>query len=291
MHRCLVLALVIFGSTALCQSQTVLNLASNVPPAADPPVNPSPAIHLPALPPLPSGRATEIGGAILTMDQVRDQLTIDVFGGKSMNILFDARTRLYRDGKPASTGDLRRGERVSLETVLDGTVVFARSIHILTQWPGGECQGQVESFNRGTGELTLRDTLAPEPLNLHVSASTHILGQGQQTASAAELGAGALVAVKFRSDGSGQGTAQEIRVLAAPGAAFVFNGTLSFLDMHAGLLVLVDPRDQKHYEISFNPGLPSSRKLREGADVSVNAAFDGTRYSAKTISVRSVADQ
>jgi hypothetical protein len=288
MLRCLVLALLVLGSTAFCRSQTALALASNTPGDGDPPAGTSaPAIHLPALPPLPSGRASEIGGAILTMDPIRDELTLNVFGGKAIKVLFDARTEVYRDGQPASTRDLRPGERISVETVLDGTAVFARSIHVLTQWPGGQCQGLVEHFNRDTGDLTVRDTLTPEPLKLHVSASTLIVGQGQQTASAAALAAGALVSVKFQSDGTGPGAAREIRLLAVPGTVFVFTGTVSFLDMHSGLLVLVDPRDQKHYAIYFDPGLPDSSSLREGKDVTVNAGFDGTRYSAKMISVHS----
>jgi hypothetical protein len=280
------LALLAFSSTAFGQTQTALALDSNSPVGGDvPSSNPAPIIKLPALPPVPNGRATEIGGAVRVVDQVRDQITLAVFGGKDMKLFFDVRTQVYRDGQPATLRDLKPGERISVETVLDGTAVFARSIHMLSEAPGGECQGQVEYFNRGTGELTVRDSLAPEPLKLHVSSATTIEGVGQQTASLAELGSGALVSVKFQSDGTGQGTAREIRVLAAPGTAFLFNGTVSFLDMHSGLLVLADPRDQKHYEISFDSRLPGSNNLREGVDVTVNAGFDGTRYSAKTIAI------
>jgi Domain of unknown function (DUF5666) len=288
MYRILTLALLAFSSTAFGQAQTALALVPNTSSGGDvPSISPAPAVKLPGLPPMPTGKATEIGGAIRTVDQVRDQITLNVFGGKDMKVLFDVRTQIYRNGQLASVQDLKPGERISIETVLDGTSVFARSIHMLTEWPGGECQGQVEYFNRGTGELTLRDSLAPAPLKLHVTSSTAIVGMGQQTASNADLSAGALVSVKFQSDGTGQGTVREIRVLAAPGSNFLFNGTVSFLDMHSGLLVVVDPRDQKQYEISFDSRLPGSSSLREGADVTVNAGFDGTRYSAKTIAVHS----
>jgi hypothetical protein len=288
MHRFLTLALLAFSSTAFGQAQTALDLVPDNPSSGDTPsISPAPTVKLPGLPPMPNGKATEIGGAIRTVDQVRDQITLSVFGGKDLKILFDVRTQIYRDGQLASVQDLKPGERISIETVLDGTAVFARSIHMLTQWPGGESQGQVEYFNRGTGELMLRDSLAPEALKLHITPATTIVGVGQQTASAADLGAGALVSVKFQSDGTGRGAIREIQVLAAPGADFLFNGTVSFLDMHSGLLVLVDPRDQKHYEISFNSSLPGSGNLREGVDVTVNAGFDGTRYSAKTLDVHS----
>ena len=43
--------------------------------------------------------------------------------------------------------DLRPGDHVSVETVLDGTTVFARSIHMLSGSPEGECQGQVMSYD------------------------------------------------------------------------------------------------------------------------------------------------
>jgi len=52
--------------------------------------------------------------------------------------------------------------------------------------------------------------------------------------------------------------------------------------------VLVDPRDQKSYEIDFDPNaIPVSEDLREGATVEATTAFDGRRYVASAITVES----
>src|ERR1700688_452595 len=127
-----------------------------------------------SLPPAPKGKSTVIGGAIRGVDRVRDQFTLDVFGGRSLKVLFDERTQIYRDGVKTSIRDLRAGDHISVETVLDGTTVFARSIHMLSQLPEGECQGQVLRYDRSTGELMVRDLLSPEPIKLRVSSDTTI---------------------------------------------------------------------------------------------------------------------
>ena len=90
---------------------------------------------------------------ISSVDPVTDPLTLKVFGGKRMKILFDERTQVYRDGAKTSLRDLHANDRASVETMLDGTTVFARSIHMLSQAPEGECQGQVLNYDPGTGEL------------------------------------------------------------------------------------------------------------------------------------------
>ena len=66
----------------------------------------------------------------------------------------------------------------------------------------------------------------------------------------------------------------------------MFGGNLSSLDMHSGLLMLVDPRDGKSYQIFFDSArLPTSQTLHEGDNVRVTATFDGSRYVANTITV------
>src|SRR5207245_8310679 len=47
---------------------------------------------LPDLPPVPAGKATLVGGTIERLDRVQDRLTVHVFGGEKMKILFDTRT-------------------------------------------------------------------------------------------------------------------------------------------------------------------------------------------------------
>jgi hypothetical protein len=56
--------------------------------------------------------------------------------------------------------------------------------------------------------------------------------------------------------------------------------------MHNGLLVLVDPRDEKSYQVFFDSAsFPASQNLHEGDHVRVAATFDGTRYVANGITV------
>src|SRR5580658_3172987 len=211
-----------------------------------------PAVVLPALPAIPKGKSTVIGGAIRDVDGVRDQLTLNVFGTRSMKILFDERTQVYRDGLKASLRDLRAGDHISVETMLDGTTIFARSIHMLSQLPEGECQGQVLSYDRSNGELTVRDSLSPAAVKLRVSSATKISHQGQESSSG-NLIPGTLISADFQADNDGKNVVHNIALLATPGSAFVFSGNVVFLDLHSGQLALVDPRDDKRYEISFDP--------------------------------------
>jgi Domain of unknown function (DUF5666) len=245
----------------------------------------TPTVFLPDLPAMPRGKSTVIGGSIRNVDGVRDQLTLNIFGGRSMKVLYDARTQVYRDGQKAALRDLRTGEHVSVETMLDGTTVFARSIHMLSKMPEGESHGQVVSYDRSTGELEVRDSLSPEPIKLHISPSTQIVRQGQESSSG-DLVAGTLISIQFQADNSGTNVASKISVLATPGSAFVFTGKVVFIDLHTGVLALVDPRDDKRYEVSFDPGhFPINRDVREGSIVTVKANFDGVRYTASAVTV------
>src|SRR4030081_3117799 len=112
--------------------------ATPVPPSSDsksasgdaPATVSDPASLLPDLPSLPKGKATLVGGTIQKLDRVQDRLTLQVFGGDELKVLFDTRTRIYRDGLLASAADLREGDRVYVDTMLDGSAVFARNISI-----------------------------------------------------------------------------------------------------------------------------------------------------------------
>jgi len=249
---------------------------------------------------MPRGKSTVIGGSIRGVDRVRDQLTLDVFGGRKLKVLFDERTQIYRDGIKSSLRDLRTGDHVSVETVLDGTTVFARSIRMLSALLEGECQGQVMSYDPGNRELTVRDALSRQPVKFRVPAGTAVVRQGQAASSVANLGsadlgagdlvAGTLISVTFQSDNEGHGVASQLVILATPGTAFVFVGNVASLDLHSGLLVVVDPRDDKRYDVFFDAArFPVSRDLHEGADVTVTADFDGARYVASAITVNSAA--
>jgi hypothetical protein len=176
-----------------------------------------------------------------------------------------------------------------VQTALEGTNLFAISIHMLSDVPVGEAQGRVLEYNPERRELTLGSPLSREPIRLLLREGTPVVREGQsafRTASAgeADLVNGALVAVTFDAGDKGRALANRVTVLAKPGSDFVFRGKLSFLDMHSGILMLVDPRDQKSYQISFNPGvLRDSSTLHVGDEVRVSAAFDGTHYTADII--------
>ena len=92
-----------------------------------------------------------------------------------------------------------------------------------------------------------------------------------------------MVDVEFQSTGKGQGVATRIAILAIPGLEYIFSGRVTFVDVRAGKMAIVDPRDQRSYDISFNPRSSVLGDVREGSDVIVTAVFDGTRYSANAI--------
>ena len=239
-----------------------------------------------SLPAMPRGKSTVLGGQIATVDPVLDQLTLHVFGEKPVKILFDERTQVYRNGTKIPLHDLRPEEHASVQTILEGPNIFAISIHMLSDVPQGETQGRVLDFNPETRELTLGSSLSRDPIRLQLREDTPVTRQGQGTFTSASQGqsdlvSGALVTVTFDASEKGRAMASHVTVLAKPGANFAFSGKISSLDMHAGTMMVVDPRDQKSYEISFDPGrLPVTAALHVDDEVRINAAFDGTRYAA-----------
>ena len=251
-------------------------------------VSPKPGVPtVSEVPPLPAGKATLLGGTILNVDHVRDHLILKVFGGSRTAVLFDERTRVFRDGNSTSLDDLKNGERAYLDTTLDGTDIFARNIRIADQSPMGQSSGQIVDFRPGSGELIVRDTISPEPVKLHLASNAVIL-QGERTVRPAELRPGTLVTLAFTPGKGDAPIVQKISVLATPGAVFVFSGRIEYVDLHRGLLVLVDPRDNKSYEVHLDPGTRFvTRDLKQGADVTVQASFDGTRYQSQSIAVNS----
>ena len=94
---------------------------------------------------MPKGRSTILGGSIRSVDAVRDQMVLNVYGQKPMKILFDERTELYRDGKKVPLHTLGTAQHASVQTTLDGAKIFAVSVHILSEQPQGDYQGRVVS--------------------------------------------------------------------------------------------------------------------------------------------------
>lgn len=239
---------------------------------------------------MPRGKSTVIGGTISSVDPIMDQLTLKVFGGgRPMKILFDERTQVYRDGMKTSLRDLRANDHASVETMLDGTTVFARTIHMLSRSPEGECQGQVVNYEPGTGELTISESLSPELIKLRVPGGTAIVRQGQAksapgNAGASDLVKGTLISATFSSDNKGQGVANRIAILATPGSEVSFTGSVTYLDLRSKQFVVAD--NEESYKIAFDPtALPAAQKLHEGTNVKVTAKFDGSHYVARAITI------
>lgn len=281
-------AVLMLGSVALAQTSVTgakpdaaLDTAVDVAP-------PDPAAVLPPLPSLPHGRSTVIGGVIRDVDPVMDEMTVKVFGGQPMRIFFDERTQVFRDGKKTDLASLHPNERASVETMLDGNDVFARSVHMLSQAPQGQTQGQVLSYDPTSGQLTVRDALSQTPITIWVRNSTSITRTGEANFSAenrgqSDLMPGALVSATFASQ-NGQGVASQISILATPGSTFTFVGTISFLNLSSQFLSVTDPRDGKSYKISFSiASMPETSNLHEGQRVMVQAHFNGSGYVASSI--------
>jgi hypothetical protein len=273
-------------SSSVVSAAPAITLANeSAPPSDKPEVALDPASLLPDLPSLPPAKATLVGGTVERLDRVQDRVTLQVFGGGKMKIVFDPRTRIYRDGVPASAADLRRGDRIYVDTILDGDTVFARNIHLKSATSTGESQGVIVSYRRD--ELTMRDQLSPNAVKVRLSPSTRII-KGDKAGSASELVPGTLIAVKFGTQQDGRDLAQEVSVLAVPGSSFTFAGEVINLDLRTGLLVLTSSTDRKTYEIYLEQATGTvDDNLRQGAQVSVVARFDGDRYVARSVTVSS----
>jgi hypothetical protein len=241
---------------------------------------------LPNLPPVSShNKVSLLGGTVEKLDLVKDEFTVQVFGGGKLNIYFDPRSHIYNNGKEATISELRVGDRVSIDTMLDGGNIFARTIRLKGPSNGGESQGVVLSYVASSGQLILRDRISPQPLRLRVTSQTRIMEAGH-AASVGQLVNGALVAVTFDPQNKGRDVAREVSILATPGRSFTFKGEVTSLDLSTGLLILTSVTDGKSYEIYLDPSsVAANDKLRQAANVTVLTRFDGTRYVAQNVTV------
>lgn len=227
------------------------------------------------LPQLRDARTSVIGGVVESVDPVRDRLILRPFGGRRLEIVFDPRTQFVRGAETANVQSLHRGDRIHVETALQGNRVFARRIHLPSDAGLGEATGQVIQYDSTAGRFTMRDDLSSRPIQFALQSST----------GKADLSPGTLVRVRFLP-GTGRAVAREILVLAAPGSVFTFVGRVTFLNLASHELVVASSTDDKKYQIQFNPERVEQRNaLREGADVTIVARFDGDHYVADSVSV------
>ena len=251
----------------------------------------STGLPIPDLPALPGGKTTLLGGTIEHLDHVRDRLVLRIFQGGQMPVLFDERTHVFREGKAASLDDLKNGDRAYVDTTLDGTDVFARSIRISAGAFAGQTSGQIVSVQPESGELLVRDSLSPNPVKMHLGSNAKVQ-QGDHALSASQLLPGSLVSLTFTSGKGKEPDVSQLSVLASPGTTYAFSGQVEELDLRRGLLVVADPRTHKSYDIHFDPAAKAlTRDLKQGSDVTVLANYTGTRYESRGITVNSPAPQ
>lgn len=281
--------MIVVGGIALAQAS--FSAASPTQPSASADATTEASTGVPPMPALPAGETTILGGAIRSIDPVLDRFTLDIFGERPMKIQFDERTKLFRDGNPIPIRQLGPADHASVQTALDGTHVFAESIHILSQAPQGETEGVVQSYNAGSGRLELRSALSPKSQKFVVPGNTPITRVGQPEFTAAHSGAadltrGSLVSITFAPDLNGRAMVRRVTVLAVPGSTFIFGGEVSYLDLASGSLVLVDSRDGKSYRIYFNSSrFPAVAHLHVGNNVTIHASYEGARYVATSMTI------
>ena len=280
----------LLGAVALSLGGRAVAQSAQTGSSAEPEVTPTTHLKSVAtIPPLPKGTSTILGGSIRDIDPVLDRFTLHIVGEKPMRILYDERTQLFVDGKRISLNQLRPAEHASVQTALDGTAVFAISVHILSQMQQGDYSGEVQSYDPTSGNLEIVGERGGDPLRLRVSSNTTFERKGQGSsgttpAGPGDLQPGSLVSLQFDPDGKGRANATRITVLATPGSTFVFAGNLVSLDSRAGTMMVLDPRNDQTYQIGFNPGsLSSIQNIHPGQHVRVTAAYDGKRYVAETV--------
>jgi hypothetical protein len=264
-------------------SNSVLSNTTDRPGVATAETQHQPYDSLLDLPPLPHSKVSLIGGTVMDVNRVLNRITIRPFGSKQdMHLVFDVRSQIERDGKPATERDIRPGQHVYIDSMLDGARLFAKSIRIRTPGSSGIGYGQVLSYNADSRMLTLMDELSDQAVHFRLSPTT-VIRSGSETRPPADLKPGSLVSLDF---GTQQGivVVREISLLAETGAAFLFVGKITFVDLARKLIAVNNQSDGKTYEIHL-PSITSSviQDLHEGREVSVWAVFDGTNYAARSV--------
>jgi hypothetical protein len=238
------------------------------------------------VPPLPKSKVTLVGGTVRSIDQIRNRMTVETFGGGKMKFVFDERSHVFRDGVETTQLAIKKGDRVYVDSQLDGPKIFARSVRVVTQLTPADADGQLLSYDQRNSVISMRDRLSSQPIRFAVNKDTKILKDNEQPGSAADLRPGALVGVQFAPERANRGVAQKITVLAVPGASFRFAGRVTNLDVKNSVMAIENASDGKSYEVAFNRSDVDGREdLAVGAEVNVIATFQGDKYLARETTV------
>lgn len=222
-----------------------------------------------------------VRGVLKRVDPIHDQLLVSTFGGGQLRIAFDGRTQLLAENKSTRLDTLPAGSVVSVDTVMDEGKLFARSVRTGTS-ASAELDGQITQYDAGKSEIALRDPMSPHTVVLHITPGTVVINQGQP-ASAQALSSGMLVRVTVDA---ARHTAQKVEILAARGSSFTFQGRVVAVDLRSHVLSLLNETDQSIHELAIGSlDIGSVGLLREGAEINVQAEFDGEHYNARSVSL------
>ncbi len=266
------------GATAIDENPVTVKTTSDS--NSKKPVDTDPVF---GVPPLPKGKTTLVGGTVANIDGVHNRLGVKVFKGGKWTIAFDERTHFYIDGAETTFEKVKKGERVYVDTMLDGYKIFARNVHIVTKTGPASASGQVVEFNNGM--MTVRDELSARPVEFRVDGQTQVKRNGE-SASLSEIQPGSLISVQFAAGGNDlRGTAREVTIMAAPGQSVTFYGKVMNVDLRNNQLSVENHTDNKTYEIAVDGEKSIPSNLMVGSEVTVAAVFDGKGYRARSISV------
>lgn len=270
------------GSAADSEPRTVINTNSSDPNANDPLLEP---------PALPKTKPTLIGGTASRVDHIRNRLTIQPFGGgPKVKVFVDERSHIYRNGEETTVLGIHKGDRVSVDTMLDGARVFARNVRVETQPGIAEVRGQVTAVNPEKGTVTVRDGLTSQAVTLGIGSGTKY-SASRGSASSGDLQPGSMVDVQFARGKDKRDVAQEVILLAKPGDTYVFSGVVTNIDLRNNTLALENRSDDETYELHFDQSAVDDKsKLKVGSEVTAHAVFNGKQYNANDLQLRANAE-
>jgi hypothetical protein len=227
----------------------------------------------------PAGRVSLVRGVLRRFDPLHDELLVRAFGGGDVRIAFDPRTQLVAENTRTRFTSVPLGSVVSVDTVMDGGKLFALSVRAGSS-AATELNGQVVRYDAAKSQLALRDPVSPESISLKITSSTMVVNRGQAT-SAQSLSPGMLVRAWFSA---AQRAASKIEILAEPGNSFTFAGRIVAVDLRSHVLALSNDSDQSVRELAIDSLDPISLGLlRQDANVTIQAEFDGARYQVRTV--------
>ena len=225
------------------------------------------------------GKVTLVRGVLKRVDPIHDQFVLQAFGGRDIKIGFDGQTKLVSDTPGMGLTNIPAGSVISLDVVTEGGRLFAKSVRTGAVSPA-EVNGQVLGYDPTRARLNLRDAMSMKEFSLRIDPTTSVMNQGHSIAPQA-LAPGMLVRARFSSKDN---AASQVEVLAERGSTYTFEGRVIALDLRSHVVSLSNDSDQSLRELAFGSLDSSSLKLlHEGAEVAIQAEFDGDAYNVRSV--------